>query len=158
MSARAELLREMTHNHLYMDDERAAELVDAFARELAEEQRAYARECGLTLVDGAYVSLGDVIDLIDPSAGSETPAPVNDGRCRATLQGWPIEVVDECAREAGHYDASREPDLSGNEPDPGGWHQSAPDPDGNRTTWSDEANGATPHRAGSVRPDEEPTP
>lgn len=40
MSARDDLLREMTHNHLYMDDERANELIDAFARELAEEIRS----------------------------------------------------------------------------------------------------------------------
>lgn len=39
MSARDELLREMTHNHLYMTDERANELLDAFAHELAEQQR-----------------------------------------------------------------------------------------------------------------------
>ncbi|SEC03915.1 hypothetical protein SAMN04490357_1025 [Streptomyces misionensis] len=39
MSARADLLREMTHNHLYMDDDRANELIDAYAHELAEQIR-----------------------------------------------------------------------------------------------------------------------
>jgi hypothetical protein len=43
MSARDELLREMTHNHLYMTDDRANELVDALlaehARKLAERLR-----------------------------------------------------------------------------------------------------------------------
>lgn len=40
MTARDELLREMTHNHLYMTDERAAELLDAAITEaLTDPQR-----------------------------------------------------------------------------------------------------------------------
>ncbi|MEU6597839.1 hypothetical protein [Streptomyces flaveolus] len=39
MSARDELLREMTHNHLYMTNERANELIDAYTHELAERIR-----------------------------------------------------------------------------------------------------------------------
>jgi hypothetical protein len=45
VSARDELLREMTHNHLYMTDEQATDLVDAFAHELAEQLRQQC-ECG----------------------------------------------------------------------------------------------------------------
>lgn len=48
-------------------EEEAAELIDAFAHELAEEQRAYARP----LEDGDIVSAGDVIDLIDPHWSSK---------------------------------------------------------------------------------------
>lgn len=91
-------------------------------------------------------------------AGSEEKTPVRDeapalrlvtdDTCTATLQGWPIEVVDECVREAGHY----------NEADPESWHQAEPESGGSRRRWSDSASGATPHRAGPVRPDEEPTP
>ena len=141
------------------DDRIVRAALGKHAHELAERQRAYAREVGIPLEDGDIVSTGDVIDLIDPHVGSSAPSLslVNGGRCTATLQGWPREVVDECAREAGHYDIAREPDFSGDVPDPGGWHQSEPDPEGNRTTWSDEAKGATPHGAGRVRPDEEIT-
>jgi hypothetical protein len=46
-------------------------LLDAYAHELAE--RAYAREVGVPLEDGAIVSAGDVIDLIDPGAGPVRP-------------------------------------------------------------------------------------
>jgi hypothetical protein len=124
-----------------------AKLIDAFAHELAEQQRAYAREVGVPLEDGDTVSAGDVIDLIDPQVGSAEPTLrlVESGRCTATLQGWPIEVVDECVHEAGHYDPA----------DPDSWHQAEPDAAGNRTKWSDSANGATPHCA---TPDEEPAP
>jgi hypothetical protein len=52
-----------------------AKLIDAFAHELAEEQRAYAREVGVgvPLEDGGIVSAGDVIDLIDPRVGPVRP-------------------------------------------------------------------------------------
>jgi hypothetical protein len=49
------------------------EMLNAFAHELAEQQRAYAREVGVPLEDGAIVSAGDVIDLIDPSVGPVRP-------------------------------------------------------------------------------------
>jgi hypothetical protein len=42
------------------------QMIDDFAHQLAEEQRAYAREVGVPLEDGDIVSAGDVIDLIDP--------------------------------------------------------------------------------------------
>ncbi len=75
MSARGDLLREMTHQHLYMTDERANELIDAYAHVLAEEQRAYAREVGVPLEDGDTVAAGDVIDLIDPHASAGPVRP-----------------------------------------------------------------------------------
>lgn len=124
-------------------------LLDAYAHELAEKQRAYARDVGIPLEDENIVSAGDLIDLIDPHVGGTLTVltAVHGGPCRATLQGWPEEVVDECVREAGHY----------NEADPESWHQAEPESGGSRRRWSDSASGATPHRAGPVHPDEEPT-
>jgi hypothetical protein len=49
------------------------EMLNAFAHELAEQQRAYAREVGVPLEDGGIVSAGDVIDLIDPRVGPVRP-------------------------------------------------------------------------------------
>lgn len=74
MTAREELRREMTHNHLYMTDERADELIDEFAHELAEEQRA-ALERGPG-ADWDYETGRRLSDLIDPRVGpasSEEP-------------------------------------------------------------------------------------
>ena len=83
MSARDELLREMTHNHLYMDDDRAAELIDAFAHELAEQIRAdiipeldeYGTREQQAEIDGRR----GAADLIDPhiSAGPVRPREEN---------------------------------------------------------------------------------
>ena len=52
---------------------RAEANLDAFAHELAEQQRTYAREVGVPLEDGDTVSAGDVIDLIDPHVGPMRP-------------------------------------------------------------------------------------
>jgi hypothetical protein len=52
------------------------EMLNAFAHELAEQQRAYAREVGVPLEDGDIVSAGDVIDLIDPQSNA---GPVRPG-------------------------------------------------------------------------------
>ncbi|MFJ8146573.1 hypothetical protein ACIQ6R_16100 [Streptomyces sp. NPDC096048] len=52
---------------------RAEANLDAFAHELAEEQRTYARERGVMLEDERYVTAGDVIDLIDPHVGPARP-------------------------------------------------------------------------------------
>lgn len=147
MSQRAALLAYLQQAGL--STPRAEANLDAFAHELAEQQRAYAREVGVPLEDGDTVSAGDVIDLIDPQVGSSKPTLrlVDSGRCTATLQGWPLEVVDECVHEAGHYDGA----------DPDSWHQAEPNADGTRRKWSDAAKGATPHRASPVRPDEEPS-
>lgn len=82
-SARERVLRfaEENHNSLdlwcdpetgyFVDDWQAhlAGLMDAYAHELAEQQRTYAREIGIPLEDGDYVSAGDVIDLIDTQTG-----------------------------------------------------------------------------------------
>jgi hypothetical protein len=108
---------------------------------------------------GVITSLRALADEAAPDTDSTTPesAPVDDGLCHATITS-PWEGERSCVHEAGHYDETNEPDFLGSEqPDPGGWHQSAPDADGVRTTWSDRADDATPHRAGPVRPDEEPT-
>lgn len=65
MTARDDLLREMTHQHLYMTDERAEELVNAFAHELAEQIRAHANEdMDYYSPSGQYVAA----DLIDPQS------------------------------------------------------------------------------------------
>lgn len=66
--------------------------------------------------------------------------------CNATLTStYGSREVRRCAREAGHYDETQQPDPFRDEPDPGGWHQSAFDATGNRTTWADWADGAKPH-------------
>jgi hypothetical protein len=86
MSAREKLIRFAKENepddgagvpidpetgHMVTDVEaHVGRMLDDLAHELAEEQRAYARECGLALDDGPYVSLGDVIDQIDPHVGA----------------------------------------------------------------------------------------
>ena len=67
MSARDRLMEALQNPGLVgLGSEEAGELIAAFAHELAEEQRAYAREVGVPLEDGDIVSAGDVIDLIDP--------------------------------------------------------------------------------------------
>ncbi|MFF5404603.1 hypothetical protein ACFY8K_16820 [Streptomyces misionensis] len=74
MSARADLLREMTHNHLYMTDERANELIDAFAHELAERLRSVhgsGEGDAWNWWDAADIP-GACADLIDPHV-SATP-------------------------------------------------------------------------------------
>jgi hypothetical protein len=58
-----------------LDAARRAKLIDAFAHELAEQQRAYAREVGVPLEDGDIVSAGDVIDLIDPQSNAGLVRP-----------------------------------------------------------------------------------
>lgn len=109
---------------------------------------------------GVAHTLRSLASEIDPEADgvlSET-APPDDGLCHATI-AEPWEAERRCARKAGHYDETNEPNfLDSDNPEPGGWHQSAPNADGLRTTWADRADGATPHRVGPVRPDEEPTP
>jgi hypothetical protein len=92
VSARARLLREMTHNHLYMTDESAAELVqaalDEHAHQLAERQRAFARriekvhanDTGRHAEDAATRrrSWDTAADLIDPTVDSLTGRPLTD--------------------------------------------------------------------------------
>jgi hypothetical protein len=74
MSARERLAETLRNPGLVgLREDEAAELLDAYAHELAEQQRAYAREVGVPLEDGDIVSAGDVIDLIDPSAGPVRP-------------------------------------------------------------------------------------
>ncbi|MGW4670095.1 hypothetical protein [Streptomyces sp. NPDC004324] len=54
--------------------EEATELINDFARELAEAQRVYARSVGIPLDDGGNASMGKVIDLIDTyTLDSEEP-------------------------------------------------------------------------------------
>lgn len=90
-----------------------------------------------------------IVDLVEdwrPNRGSTATA---DGVCTATLKTYDKRII-RCAQPAGHYDEDKQPDpLADN--DPGGWHQSTPDRDGDRMTWADRATGATPHRT-------EPTP
>jgi hypothetical protein len=77
MSARADLLREMTHNHLYMDDERANELIDAFAHELAERLRnvhGSGEGDAWNWWDAADIPAA-CADLIDPHVGAGPVRP-----------------------------------------------------------------------------------
>ena len=142
----------LTHGWERVDIE---EMLADFAHELAgeirnerDQMRAEAADPRVGIKPDTLDAMSYAATLIDPySEGEPAPGPAEDGLCQATLQGWPIEIVDECARDAGHY----------NEEDRDSWHQSAPDPEGNRTTWSDSTSGATPHHASPARPDEEPS-
>lgn len=80
MSARETLRQEMTRNHLYMTDEQADELINAFAHELAEQQRMWALDYvgdgDNSSYDHTYdITLGANLaaDLIDPYAGPVHP-------------------------------------------------------------------------------------
>lgn len=64
MTARDDLLREMTHNHLYMTDERAGDLIAAYAHELAERIRAHDYDPGE--VGPVHLAFQDAAALIDP--------------------------------------------------------------------------------------------
>lgn len=59
----------------FVDDPEAhmSGLLDAYAHELAEQQRASAKGWGMALDNDPYVGVGDVIDLIDPNVSSEEP-------------------------------------------------------------------------------------
>ncbi|MGW2550099.1 hypothetical protein [Streptomyces sp. NPDC001635] len=86
----------------------------------------------------------------DAYHGEPKPVPCPEcSACTATALHALVGVV-RCAQPAGHYDEERWPDHGKGEPaapDPGGWHQSAPDRQGTRVTWNDKADGATPHGA-----------
>lgn len=76
MTARDRLIEALKSPGLVgLRDEEADDLVADFAHELAEQQRAYAREVGVPLEDGNIVSAGDLIDLIDPRVGSGPVRP-----------------------------------------------------------------------------------
>lgn len=74
MSAREDALREMTHGHLYLDDERAGALLDAYRAETLREAAAKIRSAGRTYRDayGPYrTAVGmayEFAHLIDPDA------------------------------------------------------------------------------------------
>lgn len=61
------------------DDRIVREALAKHAHELAEQQRASAKEWGMALDNDPYVGVGDVIDLIDPvperPAGGEEKTP-----------------------------------------------------------------------------------
>lgn len=168
MSARERLAEALTNPGLVgLRKEEADELINDFAREQAATIRKQTARRNLIRPEFEQAweaGLHRGADVITPRdedgaglVGSEEETPardeapalrlVTDNACTATLQGWPIEVVEECVREAGHYD----------EADPDSWHQTEPGPDGTRVTWADSTYGATPHHAGPVRPGEEPT-
>lgn len=73
VTARSRLLAYLQQTGL--STARAEANLDAFAHELAEQQRTYAREVGVPLEDGDIVAAGDVIDLIDPHVGAGPVRP-----------------------------------------------------------------------------------
>lgn len=102
-------------------------------RSLPDSLRYLARKLNQPLTEGERsgmaLTLNELADGLDPQAATEetASAPVDDGLCHATLQGWPYKTVVRCSRKAGHYDEAQEPDfLSSDIPEPGGWHQSEP--------------------------------
>jgi len=75
MSARDELRREMTHNHLYMTDEDADELIDAYAHQLAETIRASRDETrGAVQATKVMDFAAGLIDPYERPANSEEKA------------------------------------------------------------------------------------
>lgn len=65
---RADLVREMTHQHLYMTEERAGELIDAHEHALANRLRAQARILRQGFMTDAATQFEKAADLIDPKA------------------------------------------------------------------------------------------
>ncbi|CAM5508827.1 hypothetical protein [Streptomyces aurantiogriseus] len=78
MSARDELLREMVHNHLYMTDERATELLDAYRAEVLAKAigrlRAVPVQC-TALTGPVWYGTGwnDAITTLEEIADYQTP-------------------------------------------------------------------------------------
>lgn len=75
MSARDRLAEALKNPGLVgYDEEGAAELIDAFAHELAEQQRAWI-DSNDAAFDGLtnYVALSDLADLIDPTKRAARP-------------------------------------------------------------------------------------
>lgn len=76
-TARDRLLREMTHHHLYMDDDRANELIDDYARELAAEIRERAQ---FLAGDPTFVGANGQGFIDGMREGADTiDSPVGDG-------------------------------------------------------------------------------
>lgn len=106
MSARDELLREMTHNHLYMTDERANELIHAFAHELAEEirkerdaMREESKDPRIGVTQDMLDGMSYAADMIDPHPArpneeSEDDGPESGGH---DFQ-WGDDRVQRCTR------------------------------------------------------------
>jgi hypothetical protein len=83
-----------------------------------------------------------IVELVDD--WRTNPSSTGDGVCTATITTHDNRTL-HCAQPAGHYDEDRYPEPPGDD-DPGGWHQSAPDREDDRMTWSDRATGTTPHK------------
>lgn len=89
---------------------------------------------------------GTIPDLARWDA-APVPCPECDGTavlCTATMLHALCGRV-QCAEPAGHYDEARMPAGGVDAREPGGWHYSAPDRDGRRFIWSDQADGVVPH-------------
>lgn len=86
-----------------------------------------------------------IVDLVEDWRENPSGDSTNDGTCTASIKTLYDGQVRRCAQPAGHYDKDRQPDPLVDD-DPGGWHQSTPDREGNCMTWSDWADGATPHK------------
>jgi hypothetical protein len=94
-------------------------------------------------------TVAELHQLLGQLLGEEAPAQSStaegDGTCTASIKSAYTGDVRRCVQPAGHYDENRQPEPTVDD-EPGGWHRSAPDPDGDRVTWSDWASGATPHQ------------
>lgn len=100
----------------------------------------------LILPRAAVESLHQLLGrLLGEEDRAQSSAAEGDGTCTATLKD-PDDQVIRCAQPAGHYDGDKMPEPLAEGDDPGGWHRSAPDANGNRVTWSDWATGTTPHK------------
>jgi hypothetical protein len=81
--------------------------------------------------------------------GEPKPMPCPEcTQCSATAL-HALAGVLRCSLKPGHYDEEKRPESSFSG-DPGGWHQSAPDRQGQRVAWTDKAHAATPHNSPTV--------
>ncbi|MDX3515893.1 hypothetical protein PV755_44550 [Streptomyces caniscabiei] len=93
--------------------------------------------------DREHTSL--IVELVEDWRTNPDGDATTDGTCTATIKSAYTGHVRRCAQPAKHYDEKKQPDPTA-DGEPGGWHRSAPDRDGDRVTWSDWASGATPHK------------
>lgn len=123
-----------------------AEAAIARVRALHREEYGSCAEC---THEYGVTSPCNTIRALDEPAPDSTATKAASRWCTASItQQWGSSAgrTYRCIGLAGHYDAADAPDFrKGEEPEPGGWHYSAPQGTADRMVWADRADGATPH-------------
>jgi hypothetical protein len=86
-----------------------------------------------------------LVELVEDWRTNSDGGAISDGVCTAIIKSPYTGNVSRCTQPATHYDENKQPDPTV-DGEPGGWHQSEPDREGERMVWSDRAGGATPHK------------